>query len=80
MRAASNSANTGRGQSGAAFLPPLRVGHVVELRCGAQQVAGVWADVWVRQGDPWLVFELANQAAEGLRRDGATVRVRPVLL
>lgn len=57
----------------------LDVRHVVELRCGRQQVAGVWCDVWVCQGAPYARAELAGQAADEFRTAGHTVRVRPII-
>jgi len=70
--ARSHSPRAGDGRS------MLDVGHVVELRCGREQRAGVWFDAW-RQCGAYSRAELANQAAEGLRGVGHTVRVRPVI-
>lgn len=68
------------GQSGAGFLPPLGVVHRVEQRCAALSVGGVWRDQWAKVGTDHKVHELANQAADKLRAQGFTVRVRPVVV
>ena len=58
----------------------LDVRHLVELRCGRQQVAGIWCDVWVAQGAAYVQGHLAQDAASELRTAGHTVRVRPVIV
>lgn len=61
------------GQSGLAFLPRVRI--LVErahyTRGGVQ---------WVQEGDLHSINELAQQAAEKLRKQGWRVRVRPIVL
>ena len=69
-----------RGQSGAGFLSPLSVAFRVEQRCGAKQVLGHWVDQWVLVGAHHAHNEFAQQAAENLRLQGFTVRVRPVVV
>lgn len=61
-------------------LSMMEVQHIVERRCGFQRVAGFYADVWVREGSPYPRAEVASQAADLLRSQGFTVRVRPVVL
>ena len=58
----------------------LDVRHVVELRCGRQEVAGVWCDVWVAQGEPYERSHFALHACDALRAAGGITRIRPVLL
>ena len=58
----------------------LNLHHIVERRCGSRLIAGFWADVWEQQGHPHIRSEFAQRAAEALRAEGFTVRVRPVLL
>lgn len=69
-----------RGHGGNDGRSMMEVRHIVERRCGAQLVAGLWADVWVREGLPYPRVEFASQAADSLRSQGFTVRVRPVVL
>lgn len=70
--APSLSARAGDGRS------LMDVEHILEQRCGREQVNGRWVDAW-RELQPFGRAELANQQAEALRAVGFTVRVRPVL-
>ena len=79
MRAAHNNAQNRQGQSGAGFLPDVRVVHVVERRVGRHEVKGQWLDVWHAEGQHDRT-EFAGRAADVLRAQGFTVRVRPVVL
>ena len=73
MRAAHNSGRPGGGH-GAAFLPRVRFA-VERMRITAK------GRTWHRVGDLHEVHELANQAAEKLRREEALqTRVRPVVI
>ena len=56
----------------------MEVFHIVEVRCGSQEVDGIWRDVWVPDGR-FNNAEFANQHAESLRKRQFTVRLRPVL-
>ena len=58
----------------------MDIKHIVERRCGSQQVAGVWCDVWVREGEPYDNSNFAGNHADSLRAEGFTVRVRPVIV
>lgn len=61
------------GQSGLAFLPRVRI--LVE-RFHFRPGGGVW----VQEGDLHAINELAQQAAEKLRKQGFRVRVRPIVV
>lgn len=63
-----------RGQSGAGMLPPLSVFFRVER----MSIVGK-GRVWLMVGDDHTVREFASQAADKLRAQGFTVRVRPVI-
>jgi hypothetical protein len=76
---ASSAAEPGIGSIRNTGLSLMCVRHLVEVRSGSQQVAGIWCDVWVSDGASHCRAEFANQAADHLRAQGFTVRVRPVL-
>lgn len=76
MRAALSSVR-GTGSDGRCLMD---VRHIVERRCASQVVAGRWCAVWVAEGQPYTEREFASQAADSLRSQGFTVRVRPVVL
>lgn len=82
MRAAHNAGWRLTGQSGAGMvLPSLPVVHVLERRVGRHQVpTGQWVDVWYVEGKPHASAGLAGSAADVLRAQGFTVRIRPVVL
>lgn len=63
-----------RGQSGAGMLPRLRVWHRVERL----SISGK-GRVWLADGDDHPAAEFANQAADKLRSQAFTVRVRPII-
>lgn len=63
----------------------LDVRHRVEVRCGREQRSdGHWIDAWrnvtPQGGVGYDNAELAHQHADTLRRGGAVVRVRPVIV
>jgi len=80
VRAAHNNAHARSGQSGAGFLPSLKVAFIVEQRCASVNEGLGWRDVWAPEPTTHDCFELANQRADALRAEGFTVRVRPVVL
>ena len=61
-------------QSGAGMLPKLRVWHRVER----MHISGK-GRVWLADGEDHEAREFANQAADKLRSQAFTVRVRPVV-
>ena len=66
------------GQSGAGLFDLASVVHLVEVRSGYSPEKK--ADVWRQDGPQHGRAELANQAADKLRAQGFTVRVRPLVL
>lgn len=74
MRAAHNNGRASGGW-GNGMLPPLSILHRVErLHIERGHV------VWLKEGCDHGIRELANQAADKLRKEGWTIRVRPVVL
>jgi hypothetical protein len=68
----------GAGNDGRCMLDLV---HLVERRCGRLvREDGTWGDAWAVEGKPHDRAEFAGQAADKLRRQGFTVRVRPVFL
>lgn len=63
-----------RGQSGAGMLPPLQLFFRVERLSILAK-----GRVYLQHGDDHDVAEFAQQAADKLRAQGFTVRVRPVI-
>jgi hypothetical protein len=58
----------------------MDVRHVVEFRAGRALQHGSWHDVWQAYGASHSLASLAGQAADKLRAEGHTVRVRPVIV